>query len=389
MKSIPYGRQFIDHDDIELVVQTLKSDFLTQGPLIDKFEKKLSRKVGAKYCAVVNSATSALHVSCLALGLRKNDLMWTVPNSFVASANCGLYCGANIDFVDINIETGNIDVSKLNEKLLIAKKRNKLPKILIPVHFAGQPTDQSEIWKLSKKYGFKIIEDASHSLGARHRKELVGSCKWSDITVFSFHPVKMITSAEGGAALTNDIKIYDRLKKYSSHGINKKMINMEFAPKGDWYYEQQLLGFNYRLSDLHAALGISQLSKLNKFVLQRNKIAKRYDKDLNKRFITIPHINGNNLSSFHLYVVRIDRGKFPNMHKKVFDTLRRKKIMVNLHYLPIHLHPYYRKLGFKVGDYPIAERFSSEAISIPIFPKLLSKEQDYIIDVIHSCFKTI
>ena len=386
MKYIPYGKQTINQDDIKSVLDTLQSDFITQGPLINKFENLLSKKVNSKYCAVMNSATSALHVSCLSLELSSNDLLWTVPNSFVASANCGLYCGAKIDFVDINLETGNMDVGKLKQKLLLAKKKNKLPKIVVPVHFAGQPSEQIEIWKLSKKYGFKIIEDASHSLGANNQKEPVGSCKWSDITVFSFHPVKIITSAEGGAALTNNAKIHSKLKQYSSHGITKDKSQMQLPIKQDWYYEQQLLGYNYRLSDLHAALGISQLKKLNTFVKKRNKIAKRYNKKLNKEFVELPKILGNNYSSFHLYVIRISENKFPNMRNKIFKLLRKKGIFVNVHYIPIHLHPFYRNLGFKEGSFPIAEKYSNEAISLPIFPNLKDKEQDYIIDVIHSGF---
>ena len=386
MKYIPYGKQTIQEDDIKSVLNTLKSDFITQGPLIKKFKGLLSNKVNAKYCAVMNSATSALHVSCLSLNLCSRDILWTVPNSFVASANCGVYCGAKIDFVDINIKTGIIDIENLKEKLKIAHKKNKLPKIVIPVHFAGQPSDQIEIWKLSKKYGFKIIEDASHSLGASYKNEPVGSCKWSDITVFSFHPVKIITSAEGGAALTNDLKIHNKLKQYSSHGITKDKSKMQFSIKYDWYYEQQYLGYNYRLSDLHAALGISQLKKLNTFVNKRNKIAKNYNKKLNRELIELPQIVKNINSSYHLYVIRIREDMFPNMRNKVFKLLRKKGILVNVHYIPIHLHPFYRKLGFKKGDFPISEQYSNEAISLPIFPNLSNREQDYIIDVIHSGF---
>ncbi len=383
---IPYGQHSMDQDDIDAVVRTLKSNMITQGPLSPKFEERLAKKVESKYCAVVNSATSALHISCLSLGLKAGDVMWTVPNSFVASANCGLYCGAKVDFVDIDVETFNMDVIKLEEKLIESKKKNNLPKIVIPVHFAGQSSEQKKIWMLSKKYGFKIIEDASHSLGAKHRNQKVGNCKWSDIVIFSFHPVKMITTAEGGAALTNKKEIYLKLKQYSAHGIIRDKSRMKFKQKGAWYYEQQVLGYNYRLSDLHAALGISQLKKLSRYLVRRNEIARYYDSQLDSRLFRLPSVKEYNYSSFHLYVIRIDKNMFPGKHKKIFNLLRKKNIIVNLHYIPIHLHPYYRELGFKEGDFPVSERFSSEAISLPIFPSLTKKQQDFVIDVLHSGF---
>tara|TARA_Y100000816_G_C26071760_1_gene563822 strand:- start:366 stop:1520 length:1155 start_codon:yes stop_codon:yes gene_type:complete len=383
---IPYGQHSMDQDDIDAVVRTLKSNMITQGPLSPKFEERLAKKVESKYCAVVNSATSALHISCLSLGLKAGDVMWTVPNSFVASANCGLYCGAKVDFVDIDVETSNMDVIKLEEKLIESKKKNNLPKIVIPVHFAGQSSEQKKIWMLSKKYGFKIIEDASHSLGAKHRNQKVGNCKWSDIVIFSFHPVKMITTAEGGAALTNKKEIYLKLKQYSAHGIIRDKSRMKFKQKGAWYYEQQVLGYNYRLSDLHAALGISQLKKLSRYLVRRNEIARYYDSQLDTRLFRLPSVKEYNYSSFHLYVIRIDKNMFPGKHKKIFNLLRKKNIIVNLHYIPIHLHPYYRELGFKEGDFPVSERFSSEAISLPIFPSLSKKQQDFVIDVLHSGF---
>ncbi len=383
---IPYGQHSMDQDDIDAVVRTLKSNMITQGPLSPKLEERLAKKVESKYCAVVNSATSALHISCLSLGLKAGDVMWTVPNSFVASANCGLYCGAKVDFVDIDVETSNMDVIKLEEKLIESKKKNNLPKIVIPVHFAGQSSEQKKIWMLSKKYGFKIIEDASHSLGAKHRNQKVGNCKWSDIVIFSFHPVKMITTAEGGAALTNKKEIYLKLKQYSAHGIIRDKSRMKFKQKGAWYYEQQVLGYNYRLSDLHAALGISQLKKLSRYLVRRNEIARYYDSQLDTRLFRLPSVKEYNYSSFHLYVIRIDKNMFPGKHKKIFNLLRKKNIIVNLHYIPIHLHPYYRELGFKEGDFPVSERFSSEAISLPIFPSLTKKQQDFVIDVLHSGF---
>ena len=376
---IPYGRQSISRKDIKKVINVLKSDFITQGPVLDKFEASLASKVGVKYAVASNSATSSLLISCLALGLSENDLLWTSPNSFVASANCALHCKAKIDFVDIDPDTGNISLDKLKEKLINAKKNNILPKIIIPVHYSGQPTDQKEIRKLSIRYGFKIIEDASHSLGANYSKEKVGSCKWSDITVFSFHPVKIITTCEGGISTTNSKKLKDKMLMFRTHGITKnqnEMVNKNES-KNLWYYEQQLLGFNFRLSDVHAALGLSQLDDLEKFVKKRNEIAKRYNKKLQSTSLELPVIKNHNYSSFHLYVIKT---KNKIERKKVFKYLRNKNIGVNVHYIHIHLHPYYKKLGFKKGDYPVCENFCSRIISIPIYPNLSKKEQDFVIN---------
>ena len=376
---IPYGRQSIDEEDIASVLKVLRSDLITQGPIPDLFEKEVSNLVNSNFAVVTNSATSSLLVSCLSLGLEKGDYLWTSPNSFVASANCALHCGAQIDFVDIDLDTGNISLEKLKEKLETAKKENKLPKIIIPVHFAGQPTDQEEIWKLSKEYDFKIIEDASHSLGAKHMGEKVGSCKWSDVTVFSFHPVKIITSCEGGMSTTNDKDIRDKMHLYRTHGITKD--SSKFVNGTDpWHYEQHLLGHNFRLSDLHAALGLSQLIKLPKFVSKRNSIASRYNSELIRDNIQLPTIKKENYSSFHLYVIQMVHDDYKSERERIFKFLRKIKIGVNVHYIPIHLHPYYRKLGFKEGDFPNAEKFSNRSISLPIFYDLTDHEQEFVIE---------
>ncbi len=375
---IPYGRQSIDEEDIASVLKVLRSDLITQGPIPDLFEKEVSNLVNSNFAVVTNSATSSLLVSCLSLGLEKGDYLWTSPNSFVASANCALHCGAQIDFVDIDLDTGNISLEKLKEKLETAKKENKLPKIIIPVHFAGQPTDQEEIWKLSKEYDFKIIEDASHSLGAKHKGEKVGSCKWSDVTVFSFHPVKIITSCEGGMSTTNDKDIRDKMQLYRTHGITKD--SSKFVNGTDpWHYEQHVLGHNFRLSDLHAALGLSQLIKLPKFVSKRNNIASRYNSELIRDNIQLPTIKKENYSSFHLYVIQMVHDDYKSERERIFKFLRKIKIGVNVHYIPIHLHPYYRKLGFKEGDFPNAEKFSNRSISLPIFYDLTDHEQEFVI----------
>ena len=382
---IPYSRQTLDKKDQNAVLKTLKSNFLTQGPLINKFEKKISKTVGAKFAAVVNSATSALHVSCMALGFQKNDILWTAPNTFVASSNCALHLGGKVDFVDIDYDTGNMCVEKLERKLFYSKKKNLLPKIVVPVHFSGNPTQQDHIYKLSKKYKFKIIEDASHSLGAKYKNEQVGSCKWSDITVFSFHPVKIITTFEGGAALTNSIKIYKNLKLFSNHGITKNFKDFSFKNKGNWYYEQKLLGLNYRMTDVAASLGLSQIKKLKKFVKLRNLIAKKYEKLLDNEYLILIKIKKNVQSSFHLYVIKV-KNKYLSTHKKLFNYLRKNRVNVNLHYIPVHLHPYYRKMGFKTGDFLNSEKHAKSAISIPIYPKLKDKNLVKISNLINKFF---
>tara|TARA_B100001057_G_C22867271_1_gene957094 strand:+ start:4241 stop:5431 length:1191 start_codon:yes stop_codon:yes gene_type:complete len=383
---IPYSRQFIDKSDIKEVNKVLKSDFLTQGPNINIFEKNLSKFVGSKYAVAVSSASAGLHLSCLALGLKNNDILWTTPNTFVASASCGLHCGAKLNFVDIDINTNNICVKKLEEKLKKAKKLKKLPQILVPVHFSGQPTLQDEIFKLSKKYKFKILEDASHSLGASYKKVKVGSCKWSDAAVFSLHPVKTITSGEGGIITTNNKKIYEMLLNLRNNGIVNNLKNLKKKINSKWYYEQQYLGFNYRLNDIQAALGNSQLKKITKFIKYRNKIANYYLDKLNDLNIDLPLINKNVISTFHLFVIKL-RTKNLKKYDEIFKKILSYGISINLHYLPVHLHPLFKKMGFKKGDFPIAERYSETAISIPIYYGLTKKKVDKTIKILKKLIK--
>lgn len=379
---IPYSRQNIDLQDIKSVVNVLKSDWLTQGPSVQNFENKIKKYTGAKFSCAVNSATSALHVACMALKVQKGDIVWTSPNTFVSSANVALLCGAKIDFVDIDPSTYNISVTELEKKLIKAKKSNKLPKIIIPVHFGGQPTDQKEIWKLSKKYKFKIIEDASHSLGAKHLNERVGSCKWSDVVVLSFHAVKVITTGEGGMALTNNKNIYNQILKLRSHGITRDKKFLKNKHIGDWYYEQHILGFNYRMTDIQAALGISQLKRINKFRLKREKLAKMYNKLLKGLPFYLPKIKKENISSWHLYVIKINFNKTKKNYKFIFEFMRKNGIYVNLHYLPVHLHPYYIKLGFGKNDFPQAEKYSKEALTLPLHTQLRISEIKKIVAVL-------
>ena len=379
---IPYGKQDISIEDINEVIKILKSDFITQGPTVPMFEDKIANFCGSQYAVAVNSATSALHLSCLALGLSKNEYLWTSPISFVASANCAIYCQAKVDFVDIDENNFNIDIFALEEKLIKAERENKLPKILIPVHMCGQSADMEKISSLSKKYGFKIIEDASHAFGGLYKDELIGNCKYSDITVFSFHPVKIITTGEGGAITTNNIEISKRIKLLRSHGITRDRNEFLNKDEGSWYYEQHNLGFNYRLTDIQAALGLSQVKRSLNFVSKRREIAKRYDELLSNLPIITPKQELYSLSSWHLYVIRIEESTTKMSHYEAFNTLREKKIWVNLHYIPIHLQPFYQKMGFKKGDFPKAEQYYKQAISLPIFFSLTNKEQDYVVKVL-------
>ena len=384
---IPYNKQFVSADDIKSVVRVLKSDFLTQGQEVPKFENKLKKFVGSKYAVAVSSASAALHLSCLALGLKKNDIFWTVPNTFVASASCGLHCDANVDFVDIDKNTNNISIIELEKKLKIAKKQRKLPKILIPIHFSGFPYEQDTIYKLSKKYNFKVIEDASHALGSRYKNIPVGNCKWSDLAVFSFHPVKTITTGEGGVITTNSKKYYDILCKLRTHGITKNVNEYKRKINSKWYYEQQLLGFNYRMSDIHASLGTSQLKKIHAFVKRRNKIAKIYDKELNHPLVVLPKKNKNYISTYHLYVIKFELDKIKKSYDYIFKKFQSKKIGVNLHYLPVHLHPLYKKMGFKKGDFPISEKYAQKSFSIPLYYKIKRNEQFKVINCIKKIVK--
>ena len=378
---IPYGRQNIDDEDIESVVDVLRSPLITQGLVVPKFEKSVSKITGSKYSVSFNSATSALHSACLALGLTEGDIAWTVPNSFVASANCILLTGAEVDFVDIDFKTKNISIEKLIDKLKIAKKTNKLPKILIPVHFSGEPTIQEEIKKLSRKYGFKIIEDASHAIGASRNKEMVGSCKWSDITVFSFHPVKIITTGEGGMATCNNLNLYKKLNLLRSHGVSRDFDKKRY---GDWFYKQIDLGFNYRMTDIAAALGLSQLKKLNSFLKSRRNIVSLYNSLLSELPMTLPFTDRVNKSSWHLYVVNFDKkkNKGKNIRDVIYKDLRNNGYGVNVHYIPIHIHPFYKKMGFKRGDFPNSEHYYNTALSLPIFPNLKEKDQIKVVEII-------
>lgn len=375
---IAYGRQHITQDDIDAVVAVLRSDFLTQGPAVPKFEAALVAQTDAAHAVAVNSATSALHVACLALGLRPGGRLWTVPNSFVASANCGLYCGATVDFVDIDARTWNISIEALREKLEQARRAGTLPQIVVPVHFAGQPADQEAIWQLAGEYGFKVLEDASHAIGASRNGEPVGSCRWSHATVFSFHPVKIITTAEGGAVLTNDARLCADMQMLRSHGVTRdasRFVAGDNPPA--WQYEQQMLGFNYRMTDVEAALGCSQLTRLGEYVQARNRLARRYDGLLDGLPLTKPTLAEGNVSAWHLYVVRVGDGR-----SACFDGLRQAGIGVNVHYTPIHLQPYYRALGFSRGDFPEAERHGDEAITLPLHPGLDARDQDRVVRVL-------
>jgi UDP-4-amino-4,6-dideoxy-N-acetyl-beta-L-altrosamine transaminase len=380
---ISYGRQDITEADIEAVVRALRSDFLTQGPAVPAFEQAVASEVHVKYAIAVNSATSALHIACMALEMGVGDLLWTVPNTFVASANCARYCGADVDFVDIDPATWNMDVKKLEEKLVVARQHGRLPKVVVPVHFAGQPTDQEKIWDLSVEYGFKVLEDASHAIGARHNGEPVGSCRWSHITIFSFHPVKIITTCEGGMLLTNDDKLAESLAMLRSHGITRDPQKFLFAEKAPdaWYYEQQMLGFNYRITDIQATLGISQLHRLYDYVDQRNLIAEKYNNELSALPLQLPTIQPGNRSAFHLYVIRL-LDSDASMHRIVFHKLREMGIGVNLHYIPVHLHPYYRELGFSKGQFPISEAYAQSAISIPMYPTLTEADRNKVVNSI-------
>jgi UDP-4-amino-4,6-dideoxy-N-acetyl-beta-L-altrosamine transaminase len=367
---IPYGRQDINQSDVDAVVQVLRSDFLTQGPMVPRFEQAVAARVGATYAVAVNSATSALHVACLALDLRPGDRLWTVPNTFVASANCGRFCGADVDFVDIDPRTYNLSTPALAAKLEEAERSGTLPKVLVPVHFAGQSCDMMGIHALAQRYGIRIIEDASHAIGGCYRGAAIGGCAYSDITVFSFHPVKIITTAEGGMALTNDRELAARMRLLRTHGITHEPDRMEGYDQGSWYYEQLDLGFNYRMTDVQAALGLSQHNRLDEFVARRRKIARTYDERLAELPLILPLRDCDTESAFHLYVVQIDSDSTLIARRTVFERLRKAGIGVNVHYIPVHTQPYYRRRGFRLGQYPEAEKYYSRAISIPMYAAL-------------------
>ena len=380
---IPYGRQEVTEEDIAEVEKVLRSDFLTQGPTVPRFEQTVANYCGADHAVAVNSATSALHIACLALDLRPGDWLWTSPNTFVASANCGRYCGANVDFVDIDPQTYNMCVDALSEKLIQAEKLGKLPKILVPVHFAGQPCDMLAIYNLSKRYDFKIIEDASHAIGASYDKIKVGSCKHSDITVFSFHPVKIITTTEGGMALTNNKDIADKMFRLRTHGITNDKKKMKERPANEiWNYQQIELGFNYRMNDIQAALGLSQMKRLDEYVKRCHIIATYYDAELKNLSLKTPWQSSNIYSSYHLYPIIIKSNLDFKTQNQVYDELRKNNILANLHYIPVHRHPYYENLGFKKNDFPVAEKLHQEIISIPMYPAIEEEHQEYVVEIL-------
>lgn len=376
---IPYGRQDITQADIDTVLEVLKSDFLTQGPMVPRFEQSVAQHVDASYALAVNSATSALHIACLALGLGPGDRLWTTPITFVASANCGLYCGAEIDFVDIDPKTYNLCPKALELKLEHAEREGKLPKVLIPVHLCGQPCDMQAIHDLARRYGFKVIEDASHAIGGKYRGEFIGNCRYSDITVFSFHPVKIITTAEGGMALTNDAKLASKMALLRSHGITRDPEMMTHETDGPWYYQQIDLGFNYRMTEVQAALGLSQMERLDQYVARRHQLARRYDELLAELPITTPWQHPDSYSGLHLYVIRLKLKELQRSHRQVFESLREQDIGVNLHYIPVHTQPYYQRMGFEVGNFPLAESYYCEAISLPMFQTMSEQQQDTVV----------
>lgn len=381
---IPYGRQDISEADIQAVVDVLKSDFLTQGPAVPAFEKAVTDYCGSKYAYAVNSATSALHIACLALGVGPGDIVWTSPITFVASANCALYCGGSVDFVDIDAKTYNMSVSALEEKLIEAEKNGTLPKVVIPVHLAGQSCQMDKIYDLSLKYGFRIIEDASHAIGGKYKGKPIGGCQYSDITVFSFHPVKIITTGEGGMCTTNSAELALKLNRYRSHGIVRHPNEMTHVPDGPWYYQQVDLGYNYRMTDIQAALGLSQIRRLDEFVSARHIISDRYNELLKQDWLELPWQHPDCYSGLHLYIVRVKSGDNKIGHLKLFENLRNAGILVNLHYIPIYRQPYYQKNGFNHYDFPVSEAYYKEAISLPMYFALTSEEQDEVADRILS-----
>ena len=385
---IPYGRQDIHQTDIDAVVNVLRSDFLTQGPVVPAFENAVATHCDVRYAVAVNSATSALHIACLALGVANGDIVWTSPITFVASANCARYCGADVDFVDIDPITYNMSVECLRSKLEGAQKIGKLPKVVIPVHLCGQSCDMTAIHALSQQYGFKIIEDASHAIGGTYRGEPVGNCRFSDITVFSFHPVKIITTGEGGMAVTNDDKLASHMARLRTHGITRDPAEMTHAPDGPWYYQQLELGLNYRLTDIHAALGLSQMKRLDSFVSTRNQIANRYTKMLAHLPVTVQLQPLDVYSAFHLYVIRLRLPKIKKSHREVFEALRATGFGVNLHYIPVYRQPYYAQMGFNPSHFPESERYYAAAISIPMYSGITEDQQDRVVAALRKAIET-
>lgn len=383
---IYYGKQNIDQKDIQAVVDVLNSDFLTQGPAIEQFERKVAAYCGAKYAVAVTNATSALHIACKAAGLGHGDVLWTSPITFSASANCGRYCGATVDFVDIDNDTYNMSVAALEAKLKALKETGgKLPKVVVPVHLAGQSCDMERIFKLSHDYGFTVLEDASHAIGADYKDTKVGSCKYSDMTVFSFHPVKIITTGEGGMVLTNTEELYKKLVLYRSHGITRDAELMTHEADGPWYYQQIDLGYNYRMTDLQAALGCSQMDRLNEFVARRRYLVDRYNEKLKGLPIKIPYVINDANPSWHLYIARVDFSKLSITKTELFANMKEKGVMLNLHYIPVHTQPYYEQLGFNKGDFPVSESYYEEAFTLPLYYNLTEEQQDEVINALKDC----
>lgn len=382
-RFIPYGKQWIDKNDIQAVVDVLKSDWLTQGSKIKEFEQAVAEYCGAEYAITVSSGTAALHLACLAAGLGEGDILWTSPNTFIASANCALYCGATPDFVDIDPKTYNMSVERTEAKLVKTEKEDRLPKIIIPVHFAGQSCDMERLYSLSRKYGFIVIEDACHAMGGSYKGIKIGSCRYSDMTVFSFHPVKTITTGEGGMILTNNEALYEKLIRLRTHGITRNSQFMEGEPEGNWYYQQVELGMNYRITDIQAALGLSQLNRIDEFIARRQELLQRYNDAFSDLPVLVPFQSPDVYSAVHLYVIRLKLSEIKKTRKEIFDELCQKGIGVNVHYIPIHTQPYYQKLGFYIGQFPESERYYKEALTLPMYPAMSYEEQDYVIDAFH------
>ncbi len=385
---IPYARQSISEQDLNAVAEVLQSDYLTQGPVVPAFEDAVAQLVGAKYAVAGNSATSMLHLACLALGVTTGDLVWTSPNSFVASANCALYCGAEIDFVDIESETFNMSATALAAKLELAKKSNRLPKVIIPVHMGGQSCDMQSIGSLARQYDIKVVEDASHAIGGTYNSQRIGNCAHSDITIFSFHPVKIITSGEGGMATTQDEGLAHDMRMLRSHGITRDESEFEFTNDGPWYYEQQELGFNYRLTDIAAALGLSQLQRIDSFIQQRNSIAARYNEAFASTLVAAPHIASNSVSAFHLYIARCDFENLKVTRVQLFQKMKDMGVLLNLHYIPIYRQPYFAKMGFDRKTFPNAERYYAQAFSIPMYADLTETDQNTVISSLLNALST-
>lgn len=378
MSVVPYAHQSISEADIEAVTAVLRSDWLTQGPDIARFEGGVAAHCGARHAVAVSSGTAALHLACLALGLGPGDLLWTSANTFAASANCARYCGADVDFVDIDPRTYNISVPALEEKLARARLDGRLPKVLVPVHFGGQPCDMDSIGGLAARYGFRVVEDASHALGAQYRSNAVGSCRHSDIVVFSFHPVKILTTGEGGMLVTNNDALARRLRLLRTHGMTRDAFEMDGESEGPWYYQQVALGYNYRMTDIQAALGSSQMRRLDDFLARRRELARRYDDALDGLPLTTPAEDPSGKSAWHLYVIQLDLETVRVSRRTVFERMRAGGVLVNVHYIPVHLHPYYRALGFEKGAFPASERFYGRAMSLPLFYGLCDSDQDRV-----------